>query len=142
VLIKGSEMSLLRKVAAVYAIILAFVALLNYIPGLTDDQGRTFGIFALDIFDDLLHVFSATWAAVSAWMSHRASKFFLRWFGLIYFIDGLIGLYAGSGIIDLGIFKYGVLDQTLFFNFLASLPHIVLGGAALLASLFLDRERA
>jgi hypothetical protein len=135
-------MSLLRKVAIAYAVILAFVAMLNYIPGLTDHHGRTFGIFALDIFDDLLHVFSATWAAVSAWMSHRASKMFLRWFGAIYFIDGLIGLYAGSGIIDLGIFTYGILDQTLFFNFLASLPHIALGGIALLSSWFLDRERA
>jgi hypothetical protein len=132
-------MTLLRKIAVLYAMILAFVALLNYIPGLTDHEGRTFGIFALDIFDDLLHVVSASWAALAAWTSHRASKIFLRWFGLIYFVDGLIGLYAGSGIIDLGIFKYGILDQTLFFNFLASLPHIVLGGVALFSSFLFDR---
>ena len=56
---------------------------LNYIPGLTDEHGRSFGIFALDIFDDLLHVASASWAAAAAWTSHRASKLFLRYFGLV-----------------------------------------------------------
>jgi hypothetical protein len=41
-------------------------ASLNYIPGLTDAEGRAFGVFALDIFDDRLHVASAAWAGIAA----------------------------------------------------------------------------
>jgi hypothetical protein len=54
---------LVRKIAAIYAVLLTLAALTNYIPGLTDAQGRVFGIFALDIYDDALHLASATWAA-------------------------------------------------------------------------------
>ena len=39
-------MSRRQKIALGYFFALTFVAALNYIPGLTDDQGRAFGIFA------------------------------------------------------------------------------------------------
>lgn len=135
-------MTLLRWIPLGYVIALGFAALLNYIPGLTDEQGRSFGIFALDTFDDLLHVVSATWAGISAWKSHIASRFFLRWFGLVYLADGVMGFFTGSGFLDLGIFRYGVLDQSFIFNALASGPHILLGGFALLSSYFFDRHIA
>ena len=48
-------MSIIRWIAVAYAIALAIAGLTNYIPGLTDAQGRAFGIFALDIYDDALH---------------------------------------------------------------------------------------
>lgn len=134
-------MTLLRWIALGYTVALGFAALLNYIPGLTDDHGRSFGIFALDIFDDLLHVASATWAAVAAYMSHRASKIFLRWFGAIYLLDGVMGLITGSGYLDLGIIKFGFQDFDLMFKVFANTPHIFLGGFALLASVYLDRKR-
>ncbi|WP_204321680.1 hypothetical protein, partial [Streptococcus pneumoniae] len=71
------------------------VTLINYLPGLTDAQGRAFGIFALDIYDDSLHFASAAWAAISAWLSTRASLIFLRIFGVLYCLDGLMGLAFG-----------------------------------------------
>ena len=55
-------MGTLRRIALVYMVILLAAASLNYIPGLTDAEGRAFGVFALDIFDDALHVASALWA--------------------------------------------------------------------------------
>lgn len=133
-------MTLLRWIALGYTLALGFAALLNYIPGLTDAQGRSFGIFALDTFDDLLHVASASWAAVAAWMSHRASKLFLRWFGTLYLLDGVMGLAVGSGYLDFGIFKFGVQHFDFMFKIFANTPHIALGGFALLASIFLDRR--
>ena len=48
-------MGKLRAIAFVYMGILLAAASLNYIPGLTDSDGRAFGVFALDVFDDLLH---------------------------------------------------------------------------------------
>ena len=74
-------MKLLQKISLGYFCILLFAASLNYIPGLTDTEGRVFGIFALDIFDDSLHVASALWALSAALYSQRSAKMFLVVFG-------------------------------------------------------------
>lgn len=126
-------MTLVRKIAVIYAVLLAIAALINYIPGLTDAQGRAFGIFALDIYDDALHLASAMWAAVAAYLSRRASTFFLRLFGTLYLLDGLLGLAFGSGYLDLGILVYGVQNLPFGFKILANLPHVALGGFAVYA---------
>jgi hypothetical protein len=123
-------MDLMRRIAWGYAVVLGLAALLNYIPGLTDAQGRVFGIFALDIYDDLLHLASAVWAAVSAYVSRQASVNFLKLFGTLYCLDGLLGLLTGSGYLDLGIVLYGVQNLPFGFKILANLPHIALGGFA------------
>jgi hypothetical protein len=123
-------------------LILLAAASLNYIPGLTDAEGRAFGVFALDIFDDALHVASAIWAGVAAALSTRASRIFLRYFGLLYLTDGLLGLATGSGYLDLGILNHGIQDLPLMFKILANLPHIGGGGFAVFASLrFANGER-
>ena len=118
-------------------LILLAAASLNYIPGLTDAQGRAFGVFALDIFDDGLHVASALWAGIAAATSNRASRIFLRYFGLLYLTDGLLGLAAGTGYLDLGIVKHGIVDLPLTFKILANLPHIGGGAFAVFSSFYL-----
>jgi hypothetical protein len=125
--------TLVRKIAAMYAVLLGLAALTNYVPGLTDAQGRAFGIFALDIYDDALHLASATWAAVAASRSTRAATLFLRLFGTLYLLDGLMGLATGSGYLDLGILLYGVQHLTFGFKIFANLPHLALGGFAVFA---------
>lgn len=139
---KGSFVGKLRIIAACYAIAFLGAASLNYIPGLTDDQGRAFGIFALDIYDDSLHVASAAWAAIAAWLSSRAAKNFLLYFGVLYFGDGLLGLITGSGYLDLGIINYGVQDLPFGFKILANLPHLALGGFAVLSVFLFGKEAA
>ncbi|MDO9418551.1 DUF4383 domain-containing protein [Pararhizobium sp.] len=135
-------MGKLRWIAAAYTVALLGAASLNYIPGLTDSEGRAFGIFALDIYDDSLHVASAIWAAVSAYLSSRAARAFLFYFGILYFGDGLLGLITGSGYLDLGIINYGVQDLPFMFKIFANTPHLVLGGVAFLSSIiFRDEAR-
>jgi hypothetical protein len=124
----------LRRIALVYMVILLAAASLNYIPGLTDAEGRAFGVFALDIYDDLLHVASAAWAGIAAALSSRAARIFLRYFGLLYLTDGLLGLATGSGYLDLGIVHHGMLDLPLTFRVLANLPHVAGGAFAVFAS--------
>lgn len=124
-----------RKLTFVYFGVLLLVAALNYIPGVRDAEGLTFGIFALDVYDDALHLASALWALAAALTSARAAKLFLTLFGALYLADGAMGLAVGSGYLDLGIFTYGVQDLPFGFKILANLPHIGLGGIALLAGL-------
>jgi Domain of unknown function (DUF4383) len=128
-------MVLHQKIALGYFAALSGAAALNYIPGLTDDQGRAFGIFALDIFDDALHLASALWALTAALTSARAARMFLLIFGPLYLIDGLMGLAFGSGYLDMGIFTNGIIDLPFTFKIMANTPHIALGGFALLMGL-------
>jgi hypothetical protein len=129
----------LRIIAAVYAVLFAVVTSLNYVPGLTDAQGRTFGLFALDVFDDALHAASGLWAALAAWTSTRATLIYFRVFGSLYCLDGLLGLLTGSGYLDLGILVHGVLDLPLVTRVLMNLPHIAIGGFAVFAGFVLPR---
>jgi hypothetical protein len=130
----------LRRIAVGYAVVLLLVSLLNYLPGLTDSQGRTFGIFALDLYDDSLHLASAVWAGWAAWHSRTAAVTFLKVFGTLYFLDGLLGVMTGVGFLDLGIFVYGVQKMAVLFKFLASAPHLLLGGFAMVAGFFLSQK--
>lgn len=130
-------MNPLRVIAGVYAVLFAVVTALNYLPGLTDVQGRTFGLFALDVFDDALHAASGLWAALAAWWSTRATVIYFRAFGTLYCLDGLLGLATGSGYLDLGIVLHGVLDLPLMTRILMNLPHIAIGGFAAFAGFVL-----
>ena len=88
----------------------------------------------------ILHIASALWAGIAAATSHRAARIFLRYFGLLYLTDGLLGLATGSGYLDLGIVLHGVLDQPLMFRILANLPHIAGGSLAVFSSVFFANE--
>lgn len=127
----------IRALCWAFAAALGAAAMLNYVPGLTDEQGRAFGVFSLDLYDDLLHLASAFWAAMAAIVSRRASDIFLKAFGTLYLLDGVMGLGLGSSYLDLGILVDGVVDRPLGFKVLANLPHLLLGGTAVLGGFFL-----
>ena len=129
-------MNILQKICLGYFVALMLAAALNYIPGLTDDQGLAFGIFELDIFDDALHVASALWALSAALISHRAAKIFLVIFGALYLGDGIFGYFTGYGYLDMGIFTNPSAGLSFTLPRLyANLPHVALGGFALWAGL-------
>ncbi len=131
-----------RRVAFGYFAVLAAVAALNYLPGVPRPGGAVFGIFALDVYDDALHLASALWALAAALISARAARLFLLLFGAAYLLDGLMGLTLGSGYLDLGILNYGIQDLPLTFRILANAPHIGLGGFALAMGLWPGRREA
>ncbi len=133
-------LDIIRKLAFGFTAALGFAAATNYIPGLTDAQGKAFGIFALDIFDDLLHLASAAWAGVAGWMSRRASETFFRTFGPLYLADGVMGLFTGVGYLDLGILQYGVQPSSILQNIPPNVPHLLLGGVATWAGYVLARK--
>lgn len=122
-------MSKLQKLCFGYFAALMIAASLNYVPGLTDENGLAFGIFALDIYDDALHVASAIWALIAGLTSYKAARTFLILFGAAYLGDGVFGIFTGYGFLDLGIFTNASLgtDWSLP-RFLANLPHLALGG--------------
>lgn len=119
-------------VSGLYGVLLLLVAGLNYIPGTRDAAGLVFGIFALDPFDDLLHLVSALWAGYAAWRGGAAARLFLTVFGAAYLADGGMGIATGYGFLDFAIFTNDWLPASLGLpRLLANLPHIALGALAL-----------
>lgn len=134
-------MSFVRRLCFVYMVVLMGAASLNYIPGLTDEQGLAFGIFALDPFDDALHLVSAIWAGLAGYFSKRSATLFMILFGAAYLGDGIFGIVTGWGYLDFGIFTNASLGPDFsFLRIAANLPHISLGLIALITGLISARR--
>ncbi len=118
--------------ALLLAFALLFAAATDYVPAFRDADGRVFGLFRLDIYKDALHVASGLWALAAA-ASRRTAIFFLRVFGTLYFLDGVMGAFTGSGYLDLSIFIDGVRDVSTTVKVLSSLPHLLLGAFGIVA---------
>lgn len=124
-----------------FAGFMAIVAL-DFVPAFADAEGRLFGLFTLDFYDNSLHAASGLWAAAAAFWSRGAARTYFRLFGPLYFLDGVMGLFLGSGYLDLGIFLYGPLDLPLVIRFFANLPHLLIGGIAAFVGYRLARAPA
>jgi hypothetical protein len=115
-----------RIATLVLAAGLLFAAATNYIPIFMDSEGRVFGLFHLDIYKGALHVASGLWALAAA-CSRRGALLFLRIFGTLYFLDGIMGVFTGSGYLDLSILIDGVRNESAAVRILSSVPHLGLG---------------
>jgi hypothetical protein len=51
-----------------------------------------------------------------------------------------MGVAFGSGFLDLGIIRNGILDWPLSFKILASAPHLILGGVAMFSGFVLGKD--
>jgi len=130
---------ILRLAALILCLGLWFAAATDYIPAFLDAEGRVFGLFHLDIYKDTLHVVSGLWALIAAIWSRDAALAFLRIFGTLYFLDGVMGTVTGSGYLDLSIITQGVLNNPPLIKFLSSVPHLGLGGFGIVMGWFGER---
>lgn len=140
--VAGKRVHLMQKLAWVYAGLFLFVVALGYIPGLTNAEGQLFGLFKIEFIDDALHLGSGLWAAAAAWISARASTLYFKLFGIVYGLDGVIGFLFGQGFLDGGIFIHGPTTLDLATRFGANLPHLLIGGIAVLIGFVVSRRDA
>ncbi len=94
-----------RKLAWVYAAGFLGVFLVTHTPGLSDVEGRLFGLFKIDPIDDVA-----------------------------YGLDVVVGMVLSRGFLDLSVFTVGpgAADLSLR-NFLLNAPHIPISVIALVA---------
>ncbi len=116
-----------RWAAAALSAALLFAAATDYVPEFRDAGGKVFGLFALDIYKDALHIASGIWAGAAALLSRRAAEAFLKIFGTLYLADGIVGAFTGSGFLDLSIITEGVRHVPVIIKILSSVPHLALG---------------
>ncbi len=135
-------MNPLRRFAWVYAVLFFGVVASGWVPAFKHPDGSMFGLFTIDPIDDILHGASGIWAAWAAWKSARASLMYFKVFGVVYFLDAVIGLLFGQGYLDGGIFLIGPTPMSLLTRFFANLPHIAIGGLAVYIGYVLSRRYA
>lgn len=131
------KISTMQKYAWGYAVMFFLIGSLGHIPWINDEHGVTLGIFSLQWYDDLLHYASGAWAAFAAWRSEKDSVFYFKLFGLIYGLDGVLGLLTGQGYLDGGIFINGITPLAWSLKFFANIPHIAIGGIAVFIGFYL-----
>ncbi len=134
-------MTFIQKCALGYAIGFFFIAIMGYIPTFVDEQGNLFGLFSLDLHDNLLHAFSGLWALVAGLVSHKEAVRYFKIFGSVYFLDGMTGLLFGNAFLDLSIIKYGIADLPFMEKFALNIPHIIIGGVAALAGFCMGEKK-
>lgn len=131
--------SFIQKIAFVYSLSFFLIVSLNYIPGIHDEDGLMFGLFKLDLIDDVVHMGSAIWALIAGLYSLNATIFYFRWFGTIYLLDGLVGIFIGKGLLDFSIFSSNVVVAELATRIAANVPHVLLGGSMVVIGFILSK---
>lgn len=134
------KISKVQMLAWLYAALFLSVVAIGYIPLFTNEAGQLFGLFKIDLIDDALHLGSGIWAALAAWTSARAATLYFKIFGIMYGLDGVIGLLFGQGYLDGGIFIYGPLPLDWGTKIAANTPHILIGGVAVIIGFVLSRK--
>ncbi len=127
-------MTLLQKLAIVYAFGFFGIVLLGYIPGATDDQGLLLGAFKIDPVDDVLHLFSGLWALIAGIKSRNAAQFYFRAFGIFYTSDAFLGFFSGYSYMDFLTQNWNANEgyslSNIGENIAVNLPHFILGPLA------------
>ena len=123
---------MLKKLAWAYTIGFLGIFLICHTPGLTDADGRLFGLFRIDPIDDFVHLLSGIAGALVVWFSPRAIPLYFIVIGVLYNLDALVGMTMSRGLLDLSVFKQGMggPDFSLT-NWALNAPHIVLASLAL-----------
>lgn len=110
----------LQKWAWVFGIVFLLIGILGFIPGITTDDGRLLGIFAVDAMHNIVHLLSGIVAVWTAATSAKAAMTYFRVFGIIYAIVTVVGFIQGDSIL-------GLMTANMADNFL----HLVIAVIAL-----------
>lgn len=115
-----------------YFVLFVILVGMNFIPFLYAENGMLFGSFRLEPIGNWLHVLSGAWALGAVLYSRAACLFYFRVFGSAYFLDGLVGLFAGRAYLNLRVFDPNAEPvASLMTRFILNVPHLVIGGLAM-----------
>ncbi len=131
--------SLLQKIAYLYGISFFLVIVLAFIPGLTDENGKIFGLYRNVTANHVLHALSGIWALYAASKSEKSTLFYFRVFGILYFLDGLSGLLTGYNFLNLH-FLTKELAIIAAKRLAANTPHMLIGGIAIFLGFIVDKN--
>lgn len=121
------NMSTIQKVAWGYAILFLGVYSLDYVPGVMDANGKMFGLFSMTPLVDAGHLALGALAAICAFISKAAARFYFWLLGIVYGIDVIV--YAFMHL-------HTISPLT---NLLVNLPHALISISAFIIAARVDK---
>jgi hypothetical protein len=123
------QFSTIQKCAFGFAALFLGVYLLDYVPGIMDQNGLMFGLFHMTRIVDLGHLGAGTLALIGALSSARLARIYFWVLGIWYTID--VVTYFFGHLHSLSLTK----------NVLINLPHILILLAAYWIALKVDKPK-
>jgi len=112
------QFSTIQKCAFGFAALFLGVYLLDYVPGIMDQNGLMFGLFHMTKIVDIGHLALGTLALIAALSSPQVARVYFWMLGIWYTIDVVT-------------FFFGHLHSlSLVVNILTNLPHLIIFVAA------------
>jgi hypothetical protein len=122
--------STIQKCAFGFAALFLGVYLLDYVPGIVDQNGLMFGLFHMSKLIDLGHLGAGTLALIAALVSPKFSRIYFWLLGIWYTIDVVTYFFGHLHTISLKT------------NILVNLPHIIIFSAAYWIAIKVDKPKA
>jgi hypothetical protein len=119
--------STIQKCAFGFAALFLGVYLLDYVPGIMDENGLMFGLFHMTRIVDLGHLGAGTLALIGACSSARLARVYFWLLGVWYTIDVITYFFVHLHLIALAT------------NVLVNLPHIIIFIAAYWIAMTVDK---
>ena len=114
------ETTAIQKCAWAFALLFLGVYLLDYVPGIMDQNGLMFGLFHMTRIVDIGHLVAGGLAVLGALLSAKMSRLYFYLLGVWYSIDVLTDFFSHLHARSLGV------------NIAVNLPHILILTAAFL----------
>ncbi len=124
------NISKLQKLAWIFSGLFLFVYLLDFVPGITDANGKMFGLFSMTPIVDFGHLALGTLAAISALVSGKVSR--------IYFYA--LGVWYGIDVIMFFISHFNTMSVLV--NLAVNMPHLLTSIAAFWIAINVERPHA
>jgi hypothetical protein len=123
------QFSTIQKFAFGFAALFLGVYLLDYVPGIMDQNGLMFGLFHMTKIVDIGHLALGALALVGALISPQAARVYFWMLGIWYTIDVVT-------------FFFGHLHSlSLVVNILTNMPHLIIFVAAYWIALHVDKSQ-
>ena len=124
------KITTIQKLAWVFAVMFLLVVVMTNIPAFNDARGYNFGLYKIHLIDNVVHLLTFIIGGICAWYSARLSKWFFIFFGILYGLDALTGLFLQRGVLDFSVFtNFGGSPNLGFTNILVNLPHVIIAVA-------------
>jgi len=124
------QFSTIQKCAFGFAALFLGVYLLDYVPGIMDQNGLMFGLFHMTMIVDIGHLALGSLALIAALSSARIARIYFWLLGVWYTIDVIT-------------FFFGHLHSlSLLVNVLTNLPHLLIFIAAYWIALNVGEPKA
>jgi hypothetical protein len=120
----------IQKCGLGFAAVFLGVYLLDYVPGVMDNNGLMFGLFHMSKLIDLGHLAAGSLALISALISPKLARIYFWLLGVAYTIDVITYFFGHLHTLSLKT------------NFLVNLPHIAIFIAAYWVAINVDKPQA